>query len=57
VEALIGPRDRPETLNGCGVIVFNAPYTVPERVQALLPVLKDAMGLFSTACAWEVPGS
>ena len=31
----------PETLNGCGVIVFNAPHTVPERVEALLPVLKE----------------
>ncbi len=25
VETLILPRDRPDTLNGCGVIVFNAP--------------------------------
>jgi 23S rRNA (adenine2030-N6)-methyltransferase len=57
VETLILPRDRPETLNGCGVIIFNAPYTVPERVEALLPFLKDAMSLYDTACGWEVPGS
>ena len=49
--------DRPETLNGCGVIIFNAPHTVPERVEALLPVLKGAMSLYDTACGWEVPGS
>ena len=56
-ETLILPRDHPETLNGCGVIVFNAPHTVPERVEALLPVLKGAMTLYDTACGWEVPGS
>ncbi|MFZ0570107.1 MAG: 23S rRNA (adenine(2030)-N(6))-methyltransferase RlmJ [Rhodomicrobium sp.] len=57
VEALIWPRDRPESLNGCGVIVFNAPYTVPERVDALLPYLKVAMSLHETASGWLVPGS
>ena len=56
-ETLILPRSQPETLNGCGVIVFNAPYTVPERVEALLPFLKEAMGLHATASAWEIPGS
>ena len=57
VETLIAPRDQAETLNGCGVIVFNAPYTVPERVEALLPFLKDAMSLYGLSSAWEVPGS
>jgi 23S rRNA (adenine2030-N6)-methyltransferase len=56
VETLILPRDRRETLNGCGVIVFNAPYTMPERVEALLPVLKDAMSLYGAACGWAAPG-
>ncbi len=55
-ETLIFPRSQSETLNGCGVIVFNAPYTVPERVEALLPFLKDAMRLHAAACAWEAPG-
>jgi 23S rRNA (adenine2030-N6)-methyltransferase len=57
VEALILPRDQPETLNGCGLIVFNAPYTVPERMEALLPFLKDAMSLYDVSTVWEVPGS
>ncbi len=57
VEALVLPRDRAETLNGCGVLVFNTPYTVPERVDALLPVLKEAMSLYDVSFLWEVPGS
>jgi 23S rRNA (adenine2030-N6)-methyltransferase len=56
LEAFILPREQPETLNGCGLIVFNAPYTAPERTEALLPYLKDAMGLHGTACEWLVPG-
>jgi 23S rRNA (adenine2030-N6)-methyltransferase len=57
VEALILPKERPESLNGCGVIVFNAPYSLPERVEALLPFLKDAMALHDTQSGWLVPAS
>ncbi len=52
VEALIWPRDRPESLNGCGVIVFNAPFTVPERVEALLPFLIETMALHESQSGW-----
>jgi 23S rRNA (adenine2030-N6)-methyltransferase len=55
LEALILPREQPETLNGGGLIVFNAPYTVPERAEALLPYLRDAMGLHGTASEWLLP--
>jgi 23S rRNA (adenine2030-N6)-methyltransferase len=55
VEALVRPREQAETLNGCGVIVFNAPYSIPERVEALLPYLAVAMSLHETACAWLAP--
>ncbi|MGO9173343.1 MAG: 23S rRNA (adenine(2030)-N(6))-methyltransferase RlmJ [Rhodomicrobium sp.] len=55
-EVLMQPRERPDSLNGCGLIVFNAPYTVPERVEALLPFLKSAMRLHETAAGWLVPG-
>ncbi|MGO9546819.1 MAG: 23S rRNA (adenine(2030)-N(6))-methyltransferase RlmJ [Rhodomicrobium sp.] len=51
-EVLIAPRERPESLNGCGVIVFNTPYTVPERVEALLPFLSGAMALHGAAACW-----
>lgn len=57
VEALVAPRGRWNAMNGCGVIVFNAPYTVPERVEALLPWLKEAMGLHSVAAGWLTENS
>src|ERR1700730_3178620 len=56
VETLISPRNQAETLNGCGLIVFNAPYSVPERIETLLAFLKDAMNLHETASGWEIPG-
>jgi len=52
VEALILPRDRPGSLNGCGLIVFNTPFGVPERAGALLPYLKDAMTLHACGARW-----
>ena len=55
VETLMFPRTQADTLNGCGLTVFNAPFTVPERIDALLPALKEAMNLHETASAWEVP--
>lgn len=54
VEILVGPRTRPETLNGCGLIIFNTPYTVPERVEAVLPFLKDALRLHDGCSEWEI---
>jgi 23S rRNA (adenine2030-N6)-methyltransferase len=55
-EALVRPRESEESLNGCGVIVFNAPYTVPERVETTLPYLSRALGLHATAAEWLTPG-
>jgi 23S rRNA (adenine2030-N6)-methyltransferase len=52
VEALVLPRDRPESFNGSGVMVFNAPYTVPERVEALLPALKSRLSLHGVTSGW-----
>ncbi len=54
-EALVLPREQAGALNGCGLILFNAPYSVPERVEALLPFLGKAMSLHGTACSWLVP--
>lgn len=53
-ETLRHPRDRRDTFNGCGLIVWNAPYQVPERMGALLPLLKDRMGLFAAEGEWLV---
>jgi len=57
VETLIYPRGRALSLNGCGLILFNAPYTVPESVEAALPALTASMGLHETRTAWLVPGT
>ncbi|MDX2263807.1 MAG: 23S rRNA (adenine(2030)-N(6))-methyltransferase RlmJ [Hyphomicrobiales bacterium] len=55
VEALVAPRDRPETFNGCGVVIWNAPFTAPESLEAALPPLRDALGLYDAALRWLVP--
>jgi 23S rRNA (adenine2030-N6)-methyltransferase len=55
LEAFILPREQPETLNGCGLLIVNVPYTVPERVEVFLPYLKDVLGLHETVCEWLVP--
>ncbi len=39
------PASQPETFNGSGLILFNAPYQLPERVEALLPLLRERLGL------------
>jgi 23S rRNA (adenine2030-N6)-methyltransferase len=57
VETLIYPRGRALSLNGCGLILFNAPFTVPEAVETALPALADAMRLHETHTAWLVPGT
>ncbi len=54
-EILMFPENQVETLNGCGLLVFNAPYGVPERAAALLGYLKAAMHLHSTGSDWIVP--
>jgi 23S rRNA (adenine2030-N6)-methyltransferase len=54
-ETLVLPRSRADALTGCGVIVFNAPFSVPERIEALLPFFKSAMVLHETASGWFVP--
>ena len=42
------PEGQPDTFNGSGLILFNAPYTVPQRLEAICPVLKEKMNLFET---------
>lgn len=55
METLLHPRSQEGTFNGSGLIIFNAPYQVPERIAALLPMLKNGMGLVDTPCAWLTP--
>lgn len=56
-ETLLHPRGQEGVLNGCGVIVFNAPYMMPERMAALLPYLCEKMELFDAPHSWLVPDS
>ncbi len=54
-ETLIHPADQPDTFNGSGLILFNAPYQIPERLGALMPLLSQHMGLVETPASWLVP--
>ncbi|HEU4839741.1 MAG TPA: 23S rRNA (adenine(2030)-N(6))-methyltransferase RlmJ [Micavibrio sp.] len=54
-ETLLHPRRQEGTFNGCGLIVFNAPYQVPERFEAMLPFLGEKMELAETQAAWLTP--
>lgn len=55
VEAMLHPRNQKETFNGCGLVIFNAPYMIPERMEILLPFLANTMGLIETPGRWLVP--
>jgi 23S rRNA (adenine2030-N6)-methyltransferase len=48
IDILKYPAAQPETFNGSGLILFNAPYQLPERIGALLPLLADRMDLHDT---------
>lgn len=54
-ETLLLPRNTPETFNGCGLVIFNAPYQIPERIEKLFPYLKTQMNLHACASRWLVP--
>ncbi len=55
VETLLYPASQPDSFNGSGLILFNAPYQVPERMSAILPLLKARMGLLKTPTSWLTP--
>lgn len=51
IDILKYPADQPDTFNGSGLILFNAPYQLPERVEALLPLLQARMDLHAASAA------
>jgi 23S rRNA (adenine2030-N6)-methyltransferase len=55
LETMLYPREQPETFNGSGLIIFNAPYQIPQRLKALMPFLTYNMGLFDTPDEWLTP--
>jgi 23S rRNA (adenine2030-N6)-methyltransferase len=56
IETLLHPGNQPETFNGSGLLIFNTPYMLPERMEALLPFLKERMGLFVIETGWLAAG-
>ena len=55
VETMLYPRRQTDSFNGCGLVIFNAPYQIPERMEAMLPFLAKKMGLIDTPTAWLTP--
>lgn len=43
-EFLLRDRDMPDGLNGCGLLIFNTPFRIPERVAEWTPELTAALG-------------
>lgn len=54
-ETLLYPARQAETFNGCGLILFNAPYQIPEKISALLPFLQSHLSLHAHPSAWLTP--
>lgn len=44
-ELLIQPDDSPLRLNGCGMVVVNAPWKFDEQLATLLPVLRERLAV------------
>jgi 23S rRNA (adenine2030-N6)-methyltransferase len=55
VETMIHPARTEGVFNGCGLILFNAPFQLPERYDALLPYLLQKMGFDNTSSGWLTP--
>lgn len=53
-EYLLQKRDTAGGLNGCGMLLFNTPYGIPERVAALAPELSQLMGAGWVESRWLV---
>lgn len=53
-EAMRHPRNQPESFNGSGLLIFNTPFQIPERITALMPLLSQKMGLIETPSSWLV---
>jgi len=43
-EFLIHPRNTRDSFNGCGVVIINTPYQLPEKVKALSDALRSGLG-------------
>lgn len=51
-EFLLHPRNRRDSFNGCGVMMINTPYSIPERAEALSSSLCSALQGYSIESQW-----
>ena len=51
-EFLIHPRNTRDSFNGCGVMILNAPYSIPDRVESLAPALCAALQGYEITSQW-----
>lgn len=51
-EFLIHPRNTRDSFNGCGVMMLNTPFQIPERVEALAPSLCSALQGLEITTQW-----
>lgn len=54
-ETLAHPRHQEGTFNGSGLIIMNTPYMIPERLEALFPLLQERMKLHQIEQSWLTP--
>ncbi len=54
METMQHPRKQEGTFNGSGLLIFNAPFQIPERLTAVLPLLQERIGLLETPTSWIV---
>lgn len=51
-EILLHPRNKPDSFNGCGVMIINTPYQIPERIESLSGPLNQALKGHSITAEW-----
>lgn len=51
-ETLKYPANQERTFNGSGLIVFNTPFMIPEKIESLSALLKEKMHLHAVKTSW-----
>lgn len=51
-EFLKFPRNKPDSFNGCGVMILNTPFQIPERVEALAEELRQSLNGVEIVSQW-----
>ena len=51
-EFLKFPRNKPDSFNGCGVMILNTPFQIPERVEALSEELRQSLHGLEIVSQW-----